>query len=149
MSSLRKSYKTDTKAEEAGVWVSIGYNETLKAPVEFLIARMTGANKRYSAALEKANRPYEAEIAAGTMNKDLGNELFKGVFIETILLGWRNVSLSDLTGKDEDDAKPLEFNADNASKLMDELPDVYQVLFNKANSLGVFTEASVKATTKN
>jgi len=139
--SLRKSFKTNPEAEAAGVWVDVGYSEQFKGPISFKLARMSSANKQYATALERAQRPHETSMRSGTMSTELGNRIFREVFAANIIKDWRNVSKADLTGNDKDEAEQLMFSAENALKLCEELPDMYNLLFAKANDVAEFTEA--------
>jgi hypothetical protein len=147
--SLRQTFKTNKEAEVQGVWVDVGYSEAFNGPVQFKVARMSAANKQYSAALERAQRPHLAQINAGTMNTDLGNKIFREVFIDHILKDWRNVSKGDLTGQADDYSEQLAFTPENANKLFDELPDVYHILYGKAGEVAEFTEARQQDAGKN
>jgi len=139
--SLRKSYKTNPAAETEGVWVDMLFSEAFNGPVSFKLARMSPQNKQYATALERAWRPHEAAQKAGSLSPELGNKVFREVFCNTIVKDWRNVSKADMTGDDADATEQLPFNAENALKLLTDLPDLMSALVEKAGGLAAYTEA--------
>lgn len=147
--SLRKSYKTDTASETEGVWADVGFSAAFKAPISFKLARMSPANKVYAAELERAYRPHEAAQAAGTLDTELGNSIFREVFCNTIIKDWRNVSKEEFTGEAADADTQAVFSAEDAFKLLTLLPELEKVLIEKAKSLAAYTEAAQEAKAKN
>jgi len=134
--SLRKQFGTDAKMESEGVEVQFGENQDGSIPT-FRLARATKANKAYSKALERATRPHRRQIELGTMNNELAEKMFMGVFVDTLLLGWSNVKLSDVTG-DEESEGSAPFNRENALALLQALPDLYEDLQMKCNGASLF-----------
>ena len=102
---------------------------------------MGKSNKRYSKALEAATRPYRRQIELGTMNNDKAEEIFLGVFVDTVLKGWKNVR--DETGAD------MPFTKQTATKLFKDLPEVYERLQEEAKLSANFREASLEEEAKN
>lgn len=146
--TLRKTFKTDPAAELEGVWADMAYNDKLEASISFKLARMSPANKQYATALERAYRPHEAQQRAGTLSPELGNSIFRRVFCDTILKDWRNVTKADFTG-DENDTELVPYSAEEAFKLLTELPDLERMLIEKAQGLAAYTEATQEADAKN
>lgn len=146
--SLRKTFKTDHAAEVNGVWVPVGMNEHNSKPIEIHISRMSKANKRYTKALEAATRPHMAAIQNESMDNDLGAKLLQEVFVDTILLGWKNLPKSELTGNDGDKAE-LPFNRENALALFAELPELYDDWEDRAKKAANFREAQQEVAAKN
>ena len=87
--SLYKQFATNSEKEMEGVEVQMteAENEDGSIPT-FVVSRMGKSNKRYSKALEAATRPYRRQIELGTMNNDKAEEIFMGVFVDTVLKGW-------------------------------------------------------------
>lgn len=138
--SLRNAYKTNKTAETDGVDIPISVNDHNGEPITFKVSRMSVTNKRYTKALEEATRPHMASIQADAMNNELSRKIMIGVFVDSVLMGWTNVPKFDLTGKDEDKGQLLEFSKENAIKLFDELPDLFETLHGRASSLAIFRE---------
>ena len=94
--SLYKQFATNSEKEMEGVEVQMteAENEDGSIPT-FVVSRMGKSNKRYSKALEAATRPYRRQIELGTMNNDKAEEIFMGVFVDTVLKGWKNVRGED------------------------------------------------------
>lgn len=140
--SLYKQFATNTDKEIEGIEVQMteAENEDGSIPT-FVVSRMGKSNKRYSKALEAATRPYRRQIELGTMNNDKAEEIFMGVFVDTVLKGWKNV-------RDENGAE-LPFNKQSATKLFKDLPEVYERLQEEAKLSANFREASLEEEAKN
>lgn len=129
--SLRSQFAVDASKEQEGVEVQYAPNKDKSIP-SFVISRASKANKAYSKALEKATRPYRKQIDMGTMDNDVAEGIFKRVFVQTVLKGWSNVEL--------DDGVKLDFTEDNAIRLFEELPELYDDLREKANGAALFRD---------
>lgn len=140
--SLYKQFATNTEKEIEGIEVQMteAENEDGSIPT-FVVSRMGKSNKRYSKALEAATRPYRRQIELGTMNNDKAEEIFLGVFVDTVLKGWKNVR--DETGAD------MPFTKQTATKLFKDLPEVYERLQEEAKLSANFREASLEEEAKN
>ena len=140
--SLYKQFATNSEKEMEGVEVQMteAENEDGSIPT-FVVSRMGKSNKRYSKALEAATRPYRRQIELGTMNNDKAEEIFMGVFVDTVLKGWKNV-------RDENGAE-LPFNKQSATKLFKDLPEVYERLQEEAKLSANFRDAALEEEVKN
>ena len=140
--SLYKQFATNSEKEMEGVEVQMpeAENEDGSIPT-FVVSRMGKSNKRYSKALEAATRPYRRQIELGTMNNDKAEEIFMGVFVDTVLKGWKNVRCAD--------GKVLEFSKPNALKLFTDLPEVYERLQEEAKLSANFRDEALEAEAKN
>ena len=140
--SLYKQFATNTDKEIEGIEVQMteAENEDGSIPT-FVVSRMGKSNKRYSKALEAATRPYRRQIELGTMNNDKAEEIFMGVFVDTVLKGWKNV-------RDESGAE-LPYNKQSATKLFKDLPEVYERLQEEAKLSANFRDAALEEEVKN
>lgn len=145
--SLTKQFQTNPEIENAGVEVKFAPNEDKTVPT-FVIARAGKSNKRYQVALNAALKPHARAQQLGTLAPEMAEEIYMGVFINTILKGWSNVLLADVTGKSSDTGY-ADFNADNARMLFVRLPEIYDDLVDKANSASLFREESLEEDAKN
>lgn len=137
--SLRKTFKTDKTAEVEGVEVAVAMNDHNNEPIFIRISRMGTTNKRYTKALNKVTQPHQAAIQNGAMDNDLARKMLQEVFVDTILLGWKNLPKSELTGN-EDDKDELEFTRENALALFEEMPDLYDDWESRAQKASSFRE---------
>lgn len=146
--SLRKTFKTDKTAEVEGVWIEVGMNDHNNQPQEIKISRMSKTNKRYAKELERVTRPHSSAIQNESLDNELGAKLLREVFADTILLDWRNISKSELTGN-ENDTDELAFTRANVLALFDELPDLYDDWESRAKKSASFREQEQEAAAKN
>lgn len=145
--SLAKQFATNSSKEIDGVAVQYGANEDGSIP-EFIVSRMAKTNKKYAKAIEAATRPYRRQIEIGTMDNDVAERLFMGVFADTVLKSWQNVKLSDVTGNPKDEGF-AEFTKENAISLFKNLPEMYDDLQEKAKSASMFREEVLEEEAKN
>lgn len=145
---LRQNFRTDRAKETEGVEIPVGMNEHNNAPIIFKLSRMGRTNKAYTTALEEVTRPHQASIQAETLDNELGSKLLQEVFVDTILLSWSNLPKSDLTGNPKD-TDELPFSRENALKLFEELPDLYDHVETLAKKASNFREEGRKKNSKN
>uniref|UniRef100_A0AAU6VZZ5 Tail assembly chaperone n=1 Tax=Pseudomonas phage Pavpe01 TaxID=3138545 RepID=A0AAU6VZZ5_9VIRU len=145
--SLSNQFATDTAKEVDGVVIQYGQNDDGSIP-GFHISRMSRANVRYTKALEVATRPYRRQIELGTLANDIAERVFTGVFVDSVLKGWENVALSDVTG-DASDTGYAPFNRANALALFGRLPELYEDLQNQAKSAAMFKDEQLEDEAKN
>lgn len=138
--SVYKQYKTNTEKEVTGVPVEVAVNDD-KTVAVITISRMGQANKAYTKMLDRETKPYRRQIEMGSMSNDLADKIFKKVFAATVIKGWVNM-------RDENDVE-LPFNEENAIKVMDDLPELYAELQEKAKSASMFRDDALEAEAKN
>lgn len=145
--SLSSQYKTDENKEINGVAVTFPPNKDGSIPT-FYVARMNEANPQYAARIAALMKPYKRQIDAGTLPDAKMREITKEAFLSTVLKGWQNVELSDVTG-DKNDIGFADFNKVNSSALMTNLPAVYLVLLQDATDLARFLQEELEEEAKN
>ena len=145
--SLTKQFHTNPEIENAGVEIKYAPNEDKSVPT-FVIARAGKSNKRYQVALNAALKPHARAQQLGTLAPEMAEEIYMGVFIGTILKGWSNVLMSDVTGNKADKGY-ADFNAENAKALFARLPEIYDDLVDKSNSASLFREETNEEDAKN
>jgi len=147
--SLSNAYKTNATLETDGVPF-----EVLDAPNEdgsiptFLLGRTSKSNKAYQSAITKATAPLQRAIQ---LKQDVTAQLekaFLDVYCDTILRGWSNVPLKDVTGNDEDEGF-APFTKANAVALLTRLPDLYEQMQERSNNISLFLEATREEAAKN
>lgn len=145
---LRTTHKTDKNAEVEGVWIEVDVNDHNEQPIEIKVAHMGRTNKTYTKKLDQVTKPYNASIQNETMPVELGDKLLRSVFVDTILLDWRNLPKSDLTGNN-DDSEDLPYTRENALELFKELPGVYEHWEDLAKKKANFREKELENNAKN
>lgn len=155
-SSLRKQYKTDSKSETEGVWVTIGTTDDDK-PVGFKMKRMGGANKAYEKALIAGMKPIQAQINAGVANEAVQKRIAMDCFVRHVVADCENVEdFRDMANPDEASIE-LTFKADgtlactpeNMKALFECLPQLYLDLIMQARDSSIFREELLKAAAGN
>lgn len=126
--NLYKNFETDKKCETEGIEVRYGDDEET-APT-FVVKRAGGSNTGYQKAMRKALRPFQKLIAHDLMTPEQENSVIKKVFINHLLIGWRNVS--------DRDGNPLPFSKENAEKLFSDLPDLLEDLVSQSKNASAF-----------
>ena len=137
MASLYDAFSTDRKAEVEGVILE--YPDC--GDVEIRIARAGGENKRYLKALERIQKKYRSQLRTDTLSIEQARRIHQEVFAETIILGWKNVT--DRDGND------LPFTRENCLKLFQDLPALWEDIFEQANSITLFRESLREEAAKN
>lgn len=127
--SLFKLFGTNKSLEEEGIEVTYPANEDGTVPT-FIVARMGKTNKAYSRELQRAMKPYRQQIKYDTLSNEQAEEVLLGVFIKSVLKGWRNVQ--------NEKGKDVEYTYENAKKLFTQLPDLYEELQERAQSMATF-----------
>lgn len=146
--SLRKTFKTDRVAEVEGVEIEVAVNDHNGNPISIRIARMSSSNKRYTKELNKVTKPHMSAIQNDAFDNELARKMLQQVFVDTILLGWKNLPKSELTG-DDGDTEELEFNRENALALFNEMPDLYDDWEGRAQKAAAFREAEREVSSGN
>lgn len=132
---LYNTFATNRDAEVSGVWQEFPANDDGTVP-GFLVARMGRTNPEYQAAVERLAKKYKRDIELEILDNKTADPVFREVFVDTVLRGWRNVQ--DANGKE------IPFSKENALKLFEDLPDLYDYLVNKAKALATFRDIEVE-----
>lgn len=140
--SLTRNFKTNENAINKGVPVTLPENDDGSVPTIY-VARMHASNQRYQKAITAAMKPHQFEIQRGKFSEEKAQELLRSVFASTCVTGMVNVLLSDVTG-DENDTGFAEFTRENVERLLTNLPELYEMLVEKAKDIGSFLDASNK-----
>lgn len=132
--SLYKNFKTDKKAESDGAWFTVSLDDNGK-PIRFLISRAGPTNPRFTAGYNRYVKPKNKDLQNSTMGLDELQKLLVKLYAEVIVLGWENVQ--DEKGKD------LPFSQANAEKLMADLPDLFEIIVDRATNMEGFRQESI------
>lgn len=127
---LFREYATDRSKEKDGIEIEI-------RDAIFIARRRGSANKQWLKVLqkryEKWNRVKEADIPLEERQK-----ILLETFVDTVLIGWRNVTWP--TDPDDPDSpeEPLKFTRDNAIMLLTRLDELYEILVEITNKPDAF-----------
>lgn len=138
---LYNTFQSDNKAEREGQWFSISAaaNDDGSVP-KFKMARMHANNPAYLAALERVYKDYGVAIENDILESGKAKPVLLEVFVTTILLDWENVQ--------DGEGRPVPFSPENATVLLNDLPDLYDILKEQAKKLGNFRKAEEDAAVK-
>jgi hypothetical protein len=133
--SIYEMYGTDKEKEENGIWIHYGKD------ISFKVARASKVNAKYGKALERLMKPYQKQIRLNTLSDDVASNVMIEAFCEGILLDWKGV-----TNKEGEEMK---YSKENAIKLMNDLPDLFEDLQEQSNSMTLFKEEELQENAKN
>lgn len=138
-----KDYKINPETAEAGLWVGFSANADKSIPA-FKLARTSKANKKYHAALAKAQKDFRRQIQTDTLSESQSAEIMLEVFCNTVVLDWRHI-------QPEDDGKEIPFNKENVKALLSapEWEVLYGELVTEAAKIGNIRDEQVKSDAKN
>lgn len=137
-------FKANNELERSGRWFDLPVVRNDDGTVPgFKMARMHANNPAYQAALERVSDDIQMAMETGTLNEATAGPVMRGVFLDTILLDWRNVidDTGEFTGTK---GKAIPFNRENADKLLVLVPDLFQILMTEAKKLGNFRSKEVE-----
>lgn len=131
---LYNTFKSDGVKEREGRWFSISAaaNEDGSVP-KFKLARMHSNNPAYQAALERVYKEFGVAIDNEILESGKAKPILLEVFVTTVLLDWENVQ--------DHEERPIPFSVENATTLLNDLPDLYDVLKDQARKLGNFRKS--------
>lgn len=160
MSGLFDTFETNAAKEQNGVEIELGINRDGTKPT-FLIAATSKANVKYARTLNRATKPFRRNMDA--MADEHADNLYKDVFVKTVLKGWNNVEVTakyvdqfsgvaQLAMHDDNGAYTkhvVPFTIPNALKLFELLPRLYDELVQRAGSIELFRENQLEEEAKN
>lgn len=138
--SLYKQFKTNDNLEKSGILLEYGENSKGK-PIAIRIARAGGANTQYTKLIEARVKPYRRQIQNETIDRVMVEKLLRGVYAETIVLGWENV--------EDENGKELPFTVENCVKLFEDLPDLFQDIQEQSQRAALFRQDVLEKDSKN
>lgn len=120
------SFATSSDMEKEGIWIDYG------DAGKFRIARAGGSNKAFVRQFQRMTKPHRRAIQADAMNDEAQLAIMRQVFIDTVLLGWENVT--------DRDGKEMPFSKENAAQLFTDLPDLFGDLLSQAQNYSLFRD---------
>jgi hypothetical protein len=137
--SLYRKFETNKETETSGQWFDISTDDD--GVVSFNLARMGGSNKEYSRAIDERISGLKLQLKLGTISNEQMEMILLDVFLDSVLLGWKNVK-----GRD---GSLLAYNRSNAKTLLNDLPELYAVLRELATKSEYFLLSKLEADAKN
>ncbi|MWP63110.1 hypothetical protein [Gilliamella sp. Pas-s25] len=138
--SLFEQFETDKTKEQDGVPVEYVANCDGTIPT-FYIARIGGANSKYSLLIKKLTKQYKRQIQLDALPEEKLIEISIKAFSEGALRGWDNIQ--DRKGKN------IPFSIENACDLFKQLPDLFADLVSQANDLDLYKSVQIEEDIKN
>jgi hypothetical protein len=145
--SLTARYKTNAEFETNGAKLELSANEDGSIPT-FYIARMGTTNPRYLKTLTAEMKPFQREIQLNSISEEKAAEIQRNVFAKSILVGWENILASDITG-DPKAAGCLDYSVPFAVQLLENLPELHNVLREFAQNMDNFLDVNREEAAKN
>jgi hypothetical protein len=138
--NLFKALETNRDMEAGGVWVE-PYGPSEEGFPSFKLGRTGGANSKYEKLFTAKCKPYARQIQANAKNPDehilkLMKKITIECFVDACMMDWKNV-------KDRD-GNQIAFSKEAAFKLFEQLPALFDDLYDKASSLSTFQSEEVK-----
>lgn len=134
MAGLYDVFKTDKTLETEGRWIDYG-----DIGASFKIA--SADSPLYRKFMAEQLRPYRVQIDNDTMaQKDVQRVMLAG-FVCCILKDWKGVT--------DENGKELPFTTENAKKVMEDLPVLFNDLMKQARDYTTFVRGKNEQTAKN
>lgn len=122
---IRKAYGTNKKKESEGTFVEIGNGISVK------VKRAGSCNKAYSFAQAKMQRPYNKQIARGTIDPEILRDININLYANHVVTDWKGIS----EGKTE-----VPFSKEKFIELSKEFPDFFDDVFVAALDMQNFAD---------
>ena len=136
--SLYSLFEMDQNAETDGFLLNLQDGDLT---VSFLIARAGGSNKKYTNRFQALMRPHQHAAQSGKMDEEVAKAILTKVMAETLILGWENVN--DRNGD------PIEFSVEECTKLLNDLPELRDMIWEQANRAANFIAVEREENAKN
>lgn len=132
--SLYSKFKTDPSKVTKGIKVQI--DESI-----FIIRPMNNENKEYQKAMADFQNANRVQLKTNTISDEKLRLMVREIFCETVLVGWKNVA--------DENGNLMEFNKENAVKLLTDLDFIYTTLLEVAADHNSFMQSVKESDLKN
>lgn len=140
-------FQTDKSKETDGI--VLNYSDVFWIK----ITRAGGSNEHYKRILTEKLRPFRRAIQTETIDESASARLLREAVAEGLILGWGTGIYPSGAGhipsspKSSFGGEPIPFTPENAVKLFEELPDLFNDVYEQANKVSLFrtTEAEADA----
>ena len=135
MSSPYELFATDKGLEsESGVVVDYG-------DFSFTVLRAGGSNSKYRNVAQREYRKRKHAIDSGTITEDESRKMLAEVYADSVIIDWKGVKGPD--------GKELKFSRENVVRLLNDLPELFADLRERATAMEAFKVAELEAVSKN
>lgn len=133
MATIYGSFQTDKGLETDGIYLQYGFlHDDPDKPIRIKIARAGGSNQKFNSRLEAKVKPHRRSIQSDTLDNKVAEKLMMEVFVDTVILGWENVT--------DTEGNVLPFNRVNALKIFTDLPDLFDDIRVQAGKAALFLQ---------
>ncbi len=141
--SIYSLFETDKAAEVEGHALTLhDVDENGEAyEIHILIARAGGSNSKYGKRFQSLMRPHQHAVNTGTMKDEVAEKIVAQVMAETLILDWDGIK-----GRDGED---LECTIENKLQLLNDLPQLREVIWAEANKVANFMAVGREEAAKN
>lgn len=129
---IKKTFGTDTKLENEGVWVDLGEGAQIK------VARI--GNKESKALTKRLQAPHKIAIRNEKLPDDVWTKISVEVMAKTVLLDFKGI---------KEDGKEVPFSVENATRFLTDYKDFRDQVAHYANDLNLFQAEAEEAAIKN
>ena len=126
--NLDSIFKLDDKAIEDGIDFFLG-------DIVFKIRYFNPRSHRVKAAMAKYYKPHARQVELGTLPAEKEREIQINLFLDICLVKW--------DGLVDDKMAPIPYSRENALKVFDRLPELFDTLWRYANDFSSFKEQEV------
>lgn len=135
-------FATDKSKEQEGI--VLNYSDVFWIK----ITRAGGSNDHYKRILTEKLKPYRRAIQTETIDEAASGRLLREAVADGVVLAWGTGIYPNGEGSIPGrDGQPIPFNAANVVKLFEDLPDLFNDVYEQANKQSLFraTEAEADA----
>lgn len=138
-------FQTDKSKEQEGI--VLNYSDVFWIQ----ITRAGGSNDHYKRILTEKLKPFRRAIQTETIDEAASARLLREAVAEGLVLNWGTGRFPDGAGfipsspTSSFAGQPIPFNAENATKLFEELPDLFNDVYEQANKVSLFRATETEA----
>jgi hypothetical protein len=136
--SLYTLFETDRNCETEGFRLVLQDGDV---EIVFVVARAGGANKQFASKMQSLMRPHQHAAQSGNLKDQIAEDVMIKVMAESLILDWSGVA--------DRDGEALEFNKENCTQLLTDLPELRDAIWAEANKVANFITSEREESSKN
>lgn len=121
---------------ESGEGIRLDYGEA----GAIWIHRAGGKNKKFQSVQTARLKPYERQLASGTMDPDVADRLMAEIYADAVIIGWDKVHRG---------GKMIKYSRDNVIKLLLDIPELFNDIQEQAFKVANFRAVMIEDAAKN
>lgn len=136
--SLKRNFGTSKEAITEGIWIDICENDD-GSTARIRIKRMNQQNRKYQKEMANHRKAFNDDHFS-EKKIGLAESSMIDVLINTVIVDWENMQVEEVPESAPPGSKPtcLEFSKANARKILNEFPDLLDLITNEATDLRNF-----------